>query len=284
MPNPFFHHLMAKVALFMLLLSAIGLPLTKLTLDWPKVIPKVIVLMLLVLLGWFYHWRKEEKLRDTLLCSGWFILLSNLYILPMYMAARRDVGLGDDLLAQLDGMLGLNAVTIAQFTKAHPTVESISMIVYLSLGLLMLLAVMVPPLRGEAKYTEGFAVSVLAAAVLSIPILLVFQAMGPWYLHQLPPDELQLQFKETFFLLKKDEWFLINFQNPPGLMTFPSFHVILSVLSAWALRTVPYLRWGVGVLAILICFTTLTTGWHYVIDILGGLLISALCIGAERRY
>jgi PAP2 superfamily len=265
-------------------LSVIGLPLTHITIDWPQILPKALVLLLLALLGWFYHWRQEERLRDTLLCAFWFILLSNLYLLPMYMAARRDVGLSDDLLAQLDSLLGVEASQIALFTKAHPLLETVSSVVYLLLGLLMLLAVLVPPLRGEAKYTEGFAVSVLTAAVLSIPLLLVFQAMGPWHLRQLPPDELQLQFKETFLLLKQDGWFVINFQNPPGLMTFPSFHVILSVLSVWALRTVPYLRWPAAVLGALVCLTTLTTGWHYLVDILGGLLISVVCIKAEGLY
>ena len=57
-----------------------------------------------------------------------------------------------------------------------------------------------------------------------------------------------------------------------------AFHTVLAVLSALALRFVPYLRWGVALLSALIIISTITTGWHYLVDILAGFLIAAVSV------
>ena len=71
--------------------------------------------------------------------------------------------------------------------------------------------------------------------------------------------------------------------NNAGIVSFPSFHVVLAILSAVALSSIRRLRAWAWALAALICISAVTTGWHYGIDILGGLILAILTMIATSR-
>ncbi len=48
---------------------------------------------------------------------------------------------------------------------------------------------------------------------------------------------------------------------------------MLSVVAMWNVR---WTRWSTFALATLICVSTITTGWHYLIDVIGGLAVTFL--------
>jgi membrane-associated phospholipid phosphatase len=68
-----------------------------------------------------------------------------------------------------------------------------------------------------------------------------------------------------------------------GIVSFPSFHVVLAILSAVALSCIRPLRAPVWILAAMICASTIVTGWHYAIDILGGLVVAMISIPVANR-
>jgi membrane-associated phospholipid phosphatase len=47
------------------------------------------------------------------------------------------------------------------------------------------------------------------------------------------------------------------------------------VLSAWALWSIKPLRILAVIVAVLVVISTVTTGWHYLADVIAGLIISA---------
>jgi membrane-associated phospholipid phosphatase len=69
-----------------------------------------------------------------------------------------------------------------------------------------------------------------------------------------------------------------------GVVCFPSFHAIWAVLCGYAFsgfrRSV---RIPVYVLAALMLLSTVTTGWHYVIDVLAGLMVAGVSLVIARR-
>jgi membrane-associated phospholipid phosphatase len=64
------------------------------------------------------------------------------------------------------------------------------------------------------------------------------------------------------------------------IVSFPSFHVVLAILSAFALSSIRSLRAPVWVLAVLICISAVSTGWHYGIDVFGGVIVAIASISA----
>ena len=61
-----------------------------------------------------------------------------------------------------------------------------------------------------------------------------------------------------------------------GVVSFPSFHVVLAILSAQALSSIRGWRISVWVFAGLTIVSTITTGWHYFVDLIGGLAVALI--------
>jgi membrane-associated phospholipid phosphatase len=68
-----------------------------------------------------------------------------------------------------------------------------------------------------------------------------------------------------------------------GAVCCPSFHVIWAILSAQALSSFRWLKPVVWPYAALVLISTVTTGWHYVVDVFAGVLISAVAVWAARQ-
>jgi membrane-associated phospholipid phosphatase len=69
--------------------------------------------------------------------------------------------------------------------------------------------------------------------------------------------------------------------DPPG-NCFPSMHVALTAISAWAIRQRSRgLAWVYGLWTVLICASTLTTKQHYAWDIGGGFAMMLIVITGE---
>jgi PAP2 superfamily len=63
-----------------------------------------------------------------------------------------------------------------------------------------------------------------------------------------------------------------------------SFHTILAVLAGVALWSIPYARWLTALWAGLIVVSTVTTGWHYIIDVVTGAAIASVCVCLAKVY
>ena len=77
-------------------------------------------------------------------------------------------------------------------------------------------------------------------------------------------------------------WISVLYAIDTNANVFPSGHVVGSVgvaLAVWdsaALRNRKAVRWGVTILAALICLSTLLVKQHTVLDVLGGLVLSLI--------
>ena len=69
-----------------------------------------------------------------------------------------------------------------------------------------------------------------------------------------------------------------------GIVSFPSFHTIWAVLSSYALWGFRFLRWPSVICAVLIILSTMTTGWHYFADVLGGLILAFVSIEIATHF
>jgi membrane-associated phospholipid phosphatase len=279
-----FHATMAAVALAIGLFSVYGLWANQLTVSAEQYYPSLVVWGFLLAGAAFYWWRREERLSNVFLMVFWGLLLGSLQALPVFIAARQNAGLHDALLARVDAALGIEVPTVQSLMEQLPALRRFLEIAYNMLLPLMALAIIVPPLCGRMDRAKEYAVSCLAAALISLPVFAVFQAVGPWAHYSFPPNDAQARYMRLFFALKAEGWFELEPTISEGLVTFPSFHTILAVLAALALRSTPYLRWPAGVLASLIALATVTTGWHYVADVVGGLLVAGVSVAVARGY
>jgi membrane-associated phospholipid phosphatase len=280
----FFHVLMTAIVVPLALFSVYGAYAWHITVAPAQLALRGALLVLLLAAAAFYRWRRLEKAVNLILMTFWGVLLTNLYLLPEHLAARRDVPWSDALLARADAALGVTVPDVMRLAEAWPAVAHGLGIAYALLIVLVMLAVMVPPMVGRMDKAKEYAVACLFAAAVSMPLFAAFRAVGPWSVYGYTPSPEQAGEVRTLLALKSGAPFLLDLGNQDGLIAFPSFHAVLAVLAAAALWPVRYLRWPAAVLAALIVVSTVTTGWHYVTDVLAGLVVAAASLAVARGY
>ncbi len=277
-----FHALMTAIALIVIALSAWGLHLARIHLSPGQVVPRVGLLALLLAAAVFYRWRRMPRAVDLIVMAFWGILISNLLLLPMYILGRRPVAFCDADLARWDARLGLEVPDVLRILPSVPLLGRVLEIAYGLLIVMIVLAIMVPPLYGRMDRAKEFALASVAAAALTFPIFAFLQALGPWSHYGFEPSPPQAASMQTLLALKSDDWFELNLGDLNGLICFPSFHTVLALLTAAVLWPVPYLRWPAALLAGLIVISTVTTGWHYLVDVAAGIVVAPVAIVLAR--
>ena len=280
-----FHLTMIAAFLGSLVISAIGYAFCDISVAWKQAIPLALTLLLLSGMAAQYKWRKETRCFNITMMALWIVVVTNAHFFPMYMAARRVVPLCDATLAGFDRWLGLEVPTVLAVMKNYPLLNSWMLAIYGTLIPLMTLATVLPPILNRMETAKEFLLSCLVAATISLPIFAFVQAVGPWDFYGFQPAIPSLSLKAGMLqTLDSAQVFMVDLSNRDGLITFPSFHVILTVLAAASLRSYRRLRWIVMPWAALIVMSTVTTGIHYSIDVIGGLGIATFSWWCATRY
>lgn len=267
-----FHLAMIGTTLAVAAVSLLGHFYFGLHLDPRACLPLVGMLAVLALVAAQYAWRGEARCFGVVMMVIWVVLITNCHFFPMYMAARTDVPMCDEVLARCDRSLGIEVPKVRAALAGYPTWNALLLVTYGTLIPLMTAATIVPPLLNRMDLSKRFIVGSIIAATISLPIFAVVQAVGPWEHYDFPPAIDSLEAKSQILsTLKTDQPFVIDITNRDGLITFPSFHVVLTVLAAVTLWPIRWLRWPATIWAALIVVSTVTTGIHYTIDVLGGL-------------
>ncbi len=279
-----FHLLMTAAVVPVALFSLYGAFAWQITIAPRQLVLRAALLVLLLAGAAFYHWRGLQRAVNLIMMAFWGVVVTNLYLIPEHLAARREAPWSDALLARLDSILGVEVPDVLRLMQGLPIVAHVLEFAYGLLIIQVMLATMVPPMCGRMDKAKEYAVACLFAAAVSIPLLAIYPAAGPWSHYSYTPSPEQESATHTLLTLRSGAPFLLDLGNQDGLICFPSFHTILAVLTAVALWPVRFLRWPSAVLAMLIVLSTVTTGWHYLSDVLGGLVLTAASLAVARGY
>jgi len=284
MHQRFFNTCMAGAATCLALIAALAAKRMRITIV-PRQVAWIGALVLaLVGIACFYRWRREEKLTNLVVVTIWAVIFTNLALIPMYALARRQVNLADTTLARMDAQLGFEVPVALQLVRRWPLLRRSQEIAYVALLPLMGLAIIVPPLAGAMRRAKEFVVGTVVAGIISFSLFGIVQAIGPWSIYPYEPHAAQAEVQRVFLSLKQPGDYHFDLNHVEGLISFPSFHTILAVLSAYALWPVRKLRWPAALIAGAVVVSTVTTGWHYVVDTYVGLAISVATVGTAKAY
>jgi PAP2 superfamily len=234
-------------------------------------------------LSWYCWWARHQRLKESCLISLWAVLATNAIVILVQVAGCSRAILVDGTLAQIDGALGLSTGAVVAWVKSYEWLASTLWVVYWSLPLMILAALFVPILFGHLDHSRRFLLSVVIAAVITIALFATWPAVGPWSIYGFAPTAQQLQMDSYLHSLKLHHPMAIDWASS-SIVSFPSFHVVLALLSAAALRPIRLARWFAEPLAALICISTITTGWHYCADMLGGMVVAGMSAAIASRF
>ncbi|HEY2472541.1 MAG TPA: phosphatase PAP2 family protein [Terracidiphilus sp.] len=224
----------------------------------------------------FLHEKKKWEKRDAVLMLPWTLTIAALITQAAPTTATFAFPLRDDLWRDLDARLGINIPAIMSFSAHHRWVDvALTNSYNWSLHPLILAAIFLPTLLGKRVAAQRFVLVNVLSFVVALPFMLFLPAIGPWVGWHFPPSEVQRQCQATIHELRQGSLVIKNTFG--GIVCLPSFHVFWAVVSAHALYPFRLLRYPAVLVACLITISTMTTGWHYGVDVLAGLLMVALC-------
>ena len=235
-----------------------------------------------VFLAWYCHWVRYHRMRDLLLCAIWPFALSVVAGPLVEIAGRSSFPLVDGALARIDGYT-FQTVTVVRWLQHFPPLSSAFDAVYVFLSPPLVLApLLVTNFCRQPNAARRYIVSVTIALVLTTLLFALWPAAGPWTVEGFRPNEVQAA-AESHLLALKLHHPVPGTARSAGIVSFPSFHTIIAVLAASALWNIRWIRWVGLVVCVGICLSTVTTGWHYVIDVLGGLGVAFAAWAAAVR-
>lgn len=224
----------------------------------------------------FFHERKAWCRRDAFLMIPWTLLIALLITQAAPTTATYAFPLRDSLWRSMDEHLGINIPAIMGFTARHPLLQAVLTDCYAwALHPLVLLAIFLPALLGRRETAQRFVLANAFSFALALPCMLLLPAVGPWVGWHFQPTHLQQACEASIYSLRRGSLSISN--SFGGIVCLPSFHVFWAVVSAQALLPFRLLRYPAILAAALITVSTMTTGWHYGVDVLAGLLMFAIC-------
>jgi membrane-associated phospholipid phosphatase len=239
-------------------------------------------LLMLTAALWYCRWRPLPKLIDFAEMTVWSVLLTNILSLLIQIAGRSNRPLQDRALAGIDARMHFETAFFVQLARQIPAFHAATYLVYASLPVLILAAILIPSLKGHADASRGYILGIVLSAVVTAALFALWPAAGPWTTENFSPAKDQAAVTAYLTLLHSHGPVVLDMKNG-GIVSFPSFHVVLAILSAFALGSIRSLRAPAWILAILICVSTVLTGWHYGIDVLGGLAVAVVSIAVVRQ-
>jgi membrane-associated phospholipid phosphatase len=140
----------------------------------------------------------------------------------------------------------------------------------------------VPALTGK-KEAKLFLVANLVAIMIAVPCFTLFPAVGPWYSEHFAPFAEQAHVQAQVLELRAPHPVSFSLLDGAGIVSFPSFHVIWAIFCAAALWGIRWLRIPLCLLSAMIIASTLTSGWHYGVDVIGGLVVAVLSLTISKH-
>ena len=218
-----------------------------------------------------------------------FCLILPIGMLLSFAAAASDAPFRDGLLLAADRALGFDWMTYAQWVDSRPWVAIAYRAAYLSFMMQPPLLIALLAWQGGFRRLHLFSFAFSFTLTVTCLIFYFVPAVSIYAHLQVPPESFRnLHPVSTFQHLEFIEgmragtraW--IDPLQGAGLITFPSFHACGAVLLAWGFWGVRAARTPALLLNLTMLASTPLDGAHYLVDVIGGVLLAAAGIAIAR--
>lgn len=276
---------LAVVTAVVVLAAAIGATAAGFTLA-PFGLAKVVAVGAgLGLVAWFYtRVRPVPAFAAALSGTALLLVFTAAGATLSYAVAAMGFPLRDAEFAALDAALGVDWNGFLAFVAERPWLAATLVAAYHSSLLQTILVVVTLGLTGRTVALERFLVAYATTAVVVVLVSGFLPALGA-YAHHDPDPAIRLMTAEAgvwhlahFEALRAGTFLELDLVKAEGIVTFPSFHTVLAILTVWALWEVRVLRWPALVLNVFVVVGTVPEGGHYVVDLIAGGAIATVAI------
>jgi membrane-associated phospholipid phosphatase len=231
--------------------------------------------------------RPDERLAALALGGAYLIAYTFAAALLSYIGTSLALPLLDAHFARADAALGLDWMAALELADRWPALGTLLRVAYASSMQQVLLVFLVLATTRRLQRLADFLALFTATSLVTILTASLLPSAGA-FVHFDPPAALRrvvgadagIWHLHHFEALRSGALRAIDPGAIEGLVTFPSFHTALAVITAWALWRTPYLAIPALALNALVIASTVPVGGHYFVDVLAGLAIAGAAVGA----
>jgi hypothetical protein len=186
----------------------------------------------------------------------------------------------DAPLAAADAALGIDVVAMVGSVARVPHLPLFLGIVYLSSIPLVIVSALALAMRGRAERVWELCAAFSFCMVVATLCSVLMPAVGPFEFLAMPadyraqlPDGSGVYHLKALHELRGATQFTLDPFKLQGLVTFPSFHAAMAVMTMAAWRDDRRMRWPMVAWNGLVLVSTIPIGGHYLVDIPAGIAV-----------
>ncbi|WP_062208891.1 phosphatase PAP2 family protein [Aureimonas sp. AU12] len=262
------------------------LPATRIMVRFEDVSAQILVSGVSAIIAFVYTYCRFD-LRLAMLFDAFaqLIAFSAIAGILSYVAAAMGAWsmLQDEAFSAFDEAIGFDWLGFLRWLGPHIVLSNVLAFAYDSLLWQALSLILLLFLWGNARrlqiFVLAFQLAGLACVLVSalVPALGVYEYLGVREAIDHPNLTLVTMSHHVPVMMQlRDATHSVGVSAILGIITFPSFHMVLAVLFAWGFWGIPVIRWVALVLNILMAVATPLQGSHYIADLMAG---AALAVG-----
>jgi hypothetical protein len=203
------------------------------------------------------------------------------------VAAARFTGAYDSFFQKVDSwLLKTSVVEISHYMAGlSPRWLEWSELIYYRMFPQIGAGLIVTALFAGKKEALRFVGTILTAYFLALALFAVLPSMGPFYLSPLSDPQSFTAIMQRSFVEKASALWQhkpIQVINTDYYIAFPCMHVAQPLIVLWFLRRWRRIGFVLVIFDVLMVPSILFLEWHYVVDLLAGILVAALAILLNR--
>jgi len=245
-------------------------------------------LLLLVGLGYVYGSLRPIPFVASTCRSIAVLLVSSILAYTISAASlARGTPLVDPHLAAIDASLGFSARAMTEAVASIPLAPEVLGLIYVASSVLVVPLIVVFAWLGRHDRAAELGFLFAGCVILCCTIGIATPAIGSFETLGISADAVKrlpsnagVYYIQDFRAWHDGVRHTIDWSDPMGLITFPSFHTCMALVPAWAARGIARLFWPLVLFAVPTLVSIIPMGAHYATDIAGGTIVTIVVIAA----
>lgn len=275
----------------LLVLGAAGLIISLATglrfADLPNIAPLVTGVVLLDFLTRFAPQSRNVAAVRTMIYGALYLVVASFCgVLAAYGLQRLALPLQDQLFQNFDLAMGIRWFDWAHWIDRHPVVRTMFFYAYRTMPLQVALPLLVFAFTQRVDKVRVYLLTFTIAVVITIVVAAFVPAAGPTAII----DESALPHLQFAGATPIDHLFRLRiegpavlFGDPGGIVSFPSLHATVAVLTPFVLRNYRWLFLSLLFVNSSMLGGTISEGGHYVCDIYAGIAVAFFAYALAKR-
>jgi PAP2 superfamily len=223
--------------------------------------------------------RPDRRLAAVTAATAFILAFAATTGVLTYPAAATGAATRDGMFIAFEHMIGIDWRALVDAMTSNRTVNTGLTLAYLSSLPQIPITILVLGFTDRHERLAAYLSLLPVTLICTIVLFVLAPAVGPIPSYGIDGELFARlgfggkSFLPDFLALRQGRFSDFDLARMEGVVTFPSFHCVLAVLTAWALAPVRFIGVSAIILNGIVVMSTVPVGGHYIADVAAGLAI-----------